>query len=48
MSSEPALTLGLLATMPTLRPAMRPKPTMMLGGEAGLDLEEVGVVDESA
>jgi hypothetical protein len=30
MSSTPASTIGWLATMPTVRPSMRPKPQMML------------------
>ena len=35
MSSTPASTIGWLATMPTVRPSIRPKPVMMLAAWAG-------------
>ena len=35
MSSTPASTIGWLATMPTVRPSIRPKPMMMLAAWAG-------------
>ena len=47
MSRQPANWVGWLATMPTGRPSMRPKPTMMLRRVAGLHLEELVVVEDA-
>ena len=46
MSSTPASTIGWLATKPTVRPAMRPKPVTMFLAKASDDLEEVALVDD--
>jgi hypothetical protein len=35
MSSTPASASGWLATMPIVRPSMRPKPVMMFGAWVG-------------
>ena len=45
--STPPLTLGWLATMPTARPPMRARPTMISRREEPLDLEERARVDDA-
>ncbi len=45
MSSVPANCIGLLATTPTLRPSMRPKPQTIDWRPQRLHLEEVAVVE---
>ena len=46
LSSTPARTIGWLATKPTVRPAMRPKPMTMLRAKVSRHLEEVALVDD--